>query len=103
QKIAAIVRARDSDDVLIPTDAVQVACQQACPNEAIVFGNISDPNSRVSQLRKNERGYRLLEFLNVNTRVKYLAKLRNPNPAMPDASKIGSWQEVPGEEERKEP
>src|SRR5581483_9745591 len=91
-KIGAKVRAGASDDIKIPTDAFQTACQQACPNESIVFGNIADPESKVSQLRKNERGYRLLEYLNVNTRVKYLARLRNPNPKMPGADKAGSFK-----------
>src|SRR5262249_16786955 len=51
---------------------------------AIVFGNIKDPNSRVSQLKKQDRGYSLLEFLPTKPRLTYLARVRNPNTAMPD-------------------
>ncbi|PYM09137.1 MAG: hypothetical protein DMF15_06520, partial [Verrucomicrobia bacterium] len=65
------------------------ACAQACPNEAIVFGDIRDPESKVSKIKLQDRNYRLLQYLNVNTRVSYLARIRNPNPKMPDARKIG--------------
>jgi molybdopterin-containing oxidoreductase family iron-sulfur binding subunit len=90
-KIAAKVKARDSNDVKIPTDSFTTACAQTCPNDAITFGDISDPNSAVSKLRVRERGYRLLEYLNVNTRTWYFARIRNPNPRMPGADKIGGW------------
>lgn len=87
-KIAQKVKAGASNDVKIPTDAFMVACQQACPTDSIVFGDVSDPKSKVSRLKEQERNYRLLEFLNVKTRVSYLARLRNPNGKMPGANKI---------------
>jgi MoCo/4Fe-4S cofactor protein with predicted Tat translocation signal len=90
-KIAAKVYARDTGDIKIPTDSFTTACAQACPADSIVFGDIKDPNSRVSKLKEKERGYRLLEYLNVNTRMWYLARIRNPNPKMPDAGKMGSF------------
>jgi MoCo/4Fe-4S cofactor protein with predicted Tat translocation signal len=89
-KIAAHVKAGASTaDVRIPRDSFTTACAQACPNEAIVFGDIRDPESKVSKSKLQDRNYRLLQYLNVNTRVSYLARIRNPNPKMPDARKIG--------------
>jgi MoCo/4Fe-4S cofactor protein with predicted Tat translocation signal len=61
---------------------VLTACQQTCPAEAIVFGNINDPNSRVAQLKKLNRDYVMLEELNIKPRTSYLARLRNPNPEL---------------------
>jgi len=88
-KIAAKVRAGASNNVRIPRDSFTSACAQACPSDAIVFGDIKDPESRVSKLKQQDRNYRLLNYLNVNTRTSYLARIRNPNPKMPDAAKIG--------------
>ena len=90
-KIAAKVSARDSANVRIPADAFKVACQQACPNDAIVFGDVANEDSRVFKLKQAERGYRLLEYLNVKTRMWYLARIRNPNLKMPDAAKLGGY------------
>lgn len=73
----------------MPTDSIKSACQQACPAEAIVFGDIKDPDSRVAKLRSLPQNYHLLEYLNIQTRTSYLARLRNPNPKMPGAGKIG--------------
>jgi len=89
-KIAAKVAARDSAEYRIPADSFTSACAQVCPADAITFGDINNPESRVAKLKTNERGYRLLEYLNVSTRVSYLARIRNPNPRMPGAEKIGA-------------
>lgn len=56
---------------------IQTACQQSCPTDAIVFGNLNDPESRVSKLKKSARGYHVLEDLNVKPQVTYLRKVRN--------------------------
>jgi len=88
-KIAVKVAARDSANIQIPADAFTSACAQVCPANAITFGDINNPESSVSKLRKGERGYHLLEYLNINTRVTYLARIRNPNMKMPGAENIG--------------
>jgi MoCo/4Fe-4S cofactor protein with predicted Tat translocation signal len=74
------------DDREIRDGEVVTACQSACPTEAIVFGNINDPNSRVSKLQANTLNYRLLEELNVRPRTSYLAVVRNPNTTLEPAT-----------------
>ncbi len=83
-KIAQKVKARDSNDVHIPDGVLKVACQTACPTEAIVFGDISDPNSAVSKAKDSPLDYSVLGYLNIRPRTTFLGRLRNPNPAMPD-------------------
>ena len=63
---------------------IQTACQQACPAQAIVFGDLNDSESRVSQLHADNRAYGLLAELNTKPRTMYLAKLRNPHPWLDD-------------------
>jgi molybdopterin-containing oxidoreductase family iron-sulfur binding subunit len=74
------------DDREIRDGEVVTACQSACPTEAIVFGNLNDPNSRVSKLKANTLNYRLLEELNVRPRTSYMAVVRNPNTTLEPAS-----------------
>jgi len=74
-KIQSEIEGRRAQDGEIVT-----ACQAVCPTQAIVFGDVNDPNSRVSKLKANERNYSLLEELNTKPRTTYLSNLRNPNP-----------------------
>ena len=84
-KIAQKGIARDSANVRVPEGGIKTACQQACPAEAITFGNLLDPESAVSKKKLDPRNYTVLGFLDIKPRVTYLARIRNPNPAMPDA------------------
>ncbi|HZV34349.1 MAG TPA: TAT-variant-translocated molybdopterin oxidoreductase [Verrucomicrobiae bacterium] len=84
-EIAQKVKAGASDDVTVPRDSFKTACQQACPADAIVFGNLLDSGSAVSKQKAQDRTYKVLDFLFTRPRTTYLARIRNPNPAMPDA------------------
>ena len=65
---------------------VVTACQAVCPSDAIVFGNLNDPNSQVAKLKAQERNYGVLEDLNTRPRTTYLAALRNPNSELEPAA-----------------
>ena len=69
-------RAKDENRKVQDGDVV-TACQQACPTQAIVFGNLADPQSAVSKLRQAPRGLHMLNDQNVRTSVTYLTKVRN--------------------------
>jgi molybdopterin-containing oxidoreductase family iron-sulfur binding subunit len=61
---------------------ILTACQQTCPTRAIQFGNIIDPESKVTESKMTDCNYHLLAELNVRPRNSYLARIRNPNPAL---------------------
>jgi len=68
------------EDRKVNDGEIVTACQAVCPTEAIVFGDVNDPNSRVSKLKQSERNYSLLGELNTKPRTTYLSQLKNPNP-----------------------
>ncbi|MDQ3337012.1 MAG: Fe-S-cluster-containing hydrogenase [Myxococcota bacterium] len=70
----------------MPDGEVETACQQACPTEAIIFGDLSDKNSRISRLHDDRRSYALLAELYTKPRNRFLAKVRNPNPKLAPAT-----------------
>ena len=89
-KISRLVEAGATAKSDTPISTFKVACQQACPNDSIVFGDIADKGSRVSRMRESGRGYTMFKYLNASPRVTYLARIKNPNPKMPGADKVGT-------------
>jgi MoCo/4Fe-4S cofactor protein with predicted Tat translocation signal len=85
-KIEQKTKAGASGDVVVPEGTFTTACAQACPAGAFVFGNLNEPESRVSKLKQLDRNYSVLEVLLTKPRTTYLARVRNPNPRMPDYS-----------------
>jgi molybdopterin-containing oxidoreductase family iron-sulfur binding subunit len=78
----ARINSKDEDRTIRDGEIV-TACQAACPAEAIVFGNIADPESRVAKLKALPLNYGLLSELNTRPRTSYLARITNPNPEVP--------------------
>jgi MoCo/4Fe-4S cofactor protein with predicted Tat translocation signal len=74
----------------IPVDSVKTACQDACPANAISFGNLLDEDQSVmGRSKKIARNYDLLNYIGTKPRTSYLARVKNPNKDMPDAKFIG--------------
>jgi len=82
------------EDRRIADGEVLTACQSACPTEAIVFGDINDPKSRVSQLKRSPLNYALLAELNTRPRTTYLGIVRNPNTELEPASTSATTHEA---------
>ncbi|MGZ3448777.1 MAG: TAT-variant-translocated molybdopterin oxidoreductase [Polyangiales bacterium] len=80
-------KAKENADGTTPDGRVKdgwiaTACQQACPTQAITFGDYNDGNSKVTQKAKQPRAYGLLSEFNFHPRLRYLGKIRNPNPEL---------------------
>jgi molybdopterin-containing oxidoreductase family iron-sulfur binding subunit len=82
QRIEAAKITADKENREVRDGDIVTACQQACPTDAIVFGNINDPNSRVAKRKAEERDYPVLGDLNYRPRTTYTAGVINPNPEL---------------------
>ena len=86
QRISRARRDAEISDRPISDGEVMTACQQACPTQAIVFGNLEDSGSAVNRLKRDPRHFTLLEELGTSPRTTYLARLRNANPDLEDGA-----------------
>jgi molybdopterin-containing oxidoreductase family iron-sulfur binding subunit len=92
-RIAASTEAALDDEnkpLHIPDGAVVTACQSACPAQAIVFGDVNDPESRVSKLKADPRNYGVLAELGTRPRTTYLSQVSNPHPSLAAEKKAAS-------------
>jgi Fe-S-cluster-containing dehydrogenase component len=85
QRIEAVKIEADKEGRPVRDGEIVTACQEACPTEAIIFGNINDKNSRVAKLKAEERSYQVLADVNFRPRTSYIAGVTNPNPELETA------------------
>ncbi|HSR96486.1 MAG TPA: TAT-variant-translocated molybdopterin oxidoreductase [Kofleriaceae bacterium] len=77
---------------VLPDGEIETACQQACPTEAIVFGDLADKASRVYRLHQDRASYALLPETYTKPRTRFLARVRNPNPSLDTAAPQGGHE-----------
>jgi len=82
QRITVAKIEAEKTDRRVADGEIKTACQQTCPSDAIIFGDLNDPTSRVARLQAEERNYSLLAELNTRPRTTYLAAIRNVNPEL---------------------
>jgi molybdopterin-containing oxidoreductase family iron-sulfur binding subunit len=85
QRIRQSQQQADNEDRDLHPNEVETACQQACPTDAITFGDLNNPESDVVKEKQNPRRYELLSYLNTKPRLSYLGRVRNTNPRIEDA------------------
>ncbi|MFB6098709.1 MAG: 4Fe-4S dicluster domain-containing protein, partial [Salinibacter sp.] len=78
-------RQADNEGRTLRPDEIETACQEACPTDAITFGDLNNPESTVVEKKKNPRRYELLSYLNTKPRLSYLGRVRNTNPRLEEA------------------
>ncbi len=79
-----------SEGRLVEDGEIKSACQSACPSQAIVFGDLKDPASKVSRLQKDARAYGMLEELNIKPRTLYLARVRNVHQRLKTSDQLAA-------------
>ena len=77
------IRAEEDNSRRVMDGEILTACQQTCPTQAIIFGDLNDPKAKVTDLRSNDRSYGILEELNTRPRTTHLGAVLNPNPEIP--------------------
>ncbi len=82
QRIEAAKITAKNEKRPIEDGEIKTACQQTCPTQAIVFGDLNDKNSKVARLQEEKRAYGMLAEINTKPRTFYLARVRNPNPEL---------------------
>jgi molybdopterin-containing oxidoreductase family iron-sulfur binding subunit len=90
------IHAKTKGDGRVHDGDVITACQQACPTQAIVFGDLHDKTSRVYKSHNDPRAYAVLEELNIKPRTLYLAKIRNVPKRLQTATQVNPHR--PGDE-----
>jgi molybdopterin-containing oxidoreductase family iron-sulfur binding subunit len=93
QRVRRVQQYARIEDRPVRDGEVLTACQQACPADAIVFGDVANPQSLVSRMKASPRAYEVLAELNVKPRTSYLARLRNPNPRL--AARVETREDRP--------
>ena len=96
QRIVAAKIAADKENREIRDGEIVTACQQACPTNAIIFGNINDRSSKVAKLKAQQRNYGVLADLNTRPRTTYIAEVFNPNPELAEAHGARAREELKG-------
>jgi molybdopterin-containing oxidoreductase family iron-sulfur binding subunit len=86
QRIYAVKIPAKNEGRTIKDGEIVPACAQTCPTEAIIFGDLNDPNSRVRKLQEQDRAYGILTELNTRPRTMYMAKITNPSTQEKDGS-----------------
>ena len=82
-------RQADNEERDLRPNEIETACQEACPTDAITFGDLNNPESDVVKEKKNPRQYQLLSYLNTKPRLSYLGRVRNTNPRLEEALASG--------------
>jgi molybdopterin-containing oxidoreductase family iron-sulfur binding subunit len=85
QRIRRSQQQADNEDRDLRPNEVETACQQACPTDAVTFGDLNNPESDVVEEKQNPRRYELLSYLNTKPRLSYLGRVRNTNSRIEDA------------------
>jgi len=85
QRIRQSQQQADNEDRDLYPNEVETACQQACPTDAITFGDLNNPESDVVREKENPRRYELLSYLNTKPRLSYLGRVRNTNERIEEA------------------